>query len=72
MSKLNEIADRAAGVTPPSLAGAVRGLSDKSIAWIFIAPTIILLLAINIFPLIRARHPLMTAVLLPQHDQQFH
>ena len=52
MSKLNEIADRAAGVTPPSLAGAVRGLSDKSIAWIFIAPTIILLLAINIFPLI--------------------
>jgi multiple sugar transport system permease protein len=30
----------------------VRGLSDKSIAWIFIAPTIILLLAINIFPLI--------------------
>ena len=52
MSKLNEIADRAARVTPPSLAGAVRGLSDKSIAWIFIAPTIILLLAINIFPLI--------------------
>ena len=52
MSKLNEIANRAAGSTPPSLAGAVRGLSDKSIAWIFIAPTIILLLAINIFPLI--------------------
>ena len=52
MSKLNEIADRAAGATPPSLAGAVRGLSDKSISWIFIAPTIILLLAINIFPLI--------------------
>jgi multiple sugar transport system permease protein len=52
MSKLNEIADRAAGATPPSLAGTVRGLSDKSIAWIFIAPTIILLLAINIFPLI--------------------
>ena len=52
MSKLNEIADRAAGATPPSLAGAVRGLSDKSIAWMFIAPTIILLLASNIFPLI--------------------
>lgn len=30
----------------------VRGLSDKAIAWIFIAPTILLLLAINIFPLI--------------------
>ena len=52
MSKLNEIADRAARATPPTLAVTVRGLSDKSIAWIFIAPTIILLLAINIFPLI--------------------
>ncbi len=28
------------------------GLSDRAIAWIFIAPTILLLLAINIFPLI--------------------
>jgi multiple sugar transport system permease protein len=31
---------------------AVRGLSDRTIAWLFIAPTILLLLAINIFPLI--------------------
>ena len=31
---------------------AVRGLSDRAIAWLFIAPTILLLLAINIFPLI--------------------
>ena len=30
----------------------MRGLSDKTIAWLFITPTIILLLAINIFPLI--------------------
>jgi multiple sugar transport system permease protein len=30
----------------------VRGLSDRAIAWIFVAPTIFLLLAINIFPLI--------------------
>ncbi len=30
----------------------LRGLSDKSLAWLFITPTIILLLAINIFPLI--------------------
>lgn len=52
MSKLNEIADRAARATPPTLAVNVRGLSDKSIAWLFIAPTIVLLLAINIFPLI--------------------
>ncbi len=30
----------------------VHGLSDRSIAWLFVAPTIALLLAINIFPLI--------------------
>src|SRR6202045_5155180 len=30
----------------------VRGLSDRGIAWLFITPTIALLLAINIFPLI--------------------
>jgi multiple sugar transport system permease protein len=30
----------------------VRGLSDRGIAWLFVAPTILLLLAINIFPLI--------------------
>ena len=34
------------------LARRVRGLSDRAIAWLFIAPTIVLLLAINIFPLI--------------------
>jgi multiple sugar transport system permease protein len=32
----------------------VRGLSDRSIAWLFIAPSIALLLAINVFPLIWA------------------
>jgi multiple sugar transport system permease protein len=32
----------------------VRGLSDRSIAWLFIAPSIALLLAINIFPLLWA------------------
>jgi len=31
---------------------SVRGLSDKAIAWLFVGPTIFLLLAINIFPLI--------------------
>ena len=31
---------------------ASRGLSDRALAWLFIAPTILLLLAINIFPLI--------------------
>ena len=32
----------------------VTGLSDRSIVWLFIAPTMLLLLAINIFPLIWA------------------
>ncbi len=44
--------DRAALATPPGFSSRVRGLSDRSIAWLFIAPTMILLLAINIFPLI--------------------
>jgi len=46
------IADRAAAATPEPMARAVRGLSDKAIAWLFISPAIFLLLAINIFPLI--------------------
>jgi multiple sugar transport system permease protein len=45
-------ADRAALATPEALARRVRGLSDRAIAWLFIAPTIVLLLAVNIFPLI--------------------
>ncbi len=42
----------AAGATPPAVARQVRGLSDRAIAWLFISPTIVLLLAINIFPLV--------------------
>jgi len=45
-------AERVARATPEVLARRVRGLSDRAIAWIFIAPTIALLLAINIFPLV--------------------
>jgi multiple sugar transport system permease protein len=44
--------DRVAAATPTQVAGKIRGLSDRAIAWIFVAPTIFLLLAINIFPLI--------------------
>ncbi len=44
--------DRVAAATPEPLARRVRGLSDRAIAWIFVGPTILLLLAINIFPLI--------------------
>src|SRR5216684_3693815 len=43
---------RAIDATPATIARRVRGLSDRAIAWIFITPTIALLLAINIFPLI--------------------
>ena len=37
---------------PFRAARRVRGLSDRGIAWLFVTPTIALLLAINIFPLI--------------------
>ena len=39
---------------PKKLIKKARGLSDKAIAWIFITPTILLLLAINIYPLFYA------------------
>ncbi|WP_299045760.1 sugar ABC transporter permease [uncultured Tateyamaria sp.] len=48
----NTITDRAARATPTRVARKIKGLSDRAIAWIFVAPTIFLLLAINIFPLI--------------------
>lgn len=41
-----------ANKTPEAVARRIRGLSDRTIAWLFIAPTILLLLAINVFPLI--------------------
>ena len=43
---------KTAKATPEPLAKKLRGLSDRSIAWIFVAPTIFLLLAVNIFPLL--------------------
>ena len=46
------MAHRIAAATPPALAHRIKGLSDRAIAWIFVAPTIFLLLAVNIFPLI--------------------
>src|SRR3982750_4813655 len=47
-----DIAHRAVEVTPPVIATRLRGLSDRAIAWAFVGPTMLLLLAINIFPLI--------------------
>src|SRR5262245_46320074 len=46
------VAERIADATPVPVARRIRSLSDRSVAWLFIAPTILLLLAINIFPLI--------------------
>lgn len=48
------VADRAAAATAARVSRRLRGLSDRTIAWIFIVPTVVLLLAINIFPLIWA------------------
>ncbi|MBI1207757.1 MAG: ABC transporter permease subunit [Azospirillum sp.] len=41
-----------AAEAPSQFAGRLRGLSDRAMAWLFIAPTILLLLAINVFPLL--------------------
>ncbi len=41
----------AARATPARLAKPVTGLSDRMVAWLFIGPTMLLLLALNIFPL---------------------
>lgn len=43
---------RVANATPVGFARRIRSVSDRAMAWIFVAPTLFLLLAINIFPLI--------------------
>src|ERR1700683_2359271 len=47
-------ADRAANKAGLVRAKRLSGLSDRSIVWLFIAPTMLLLIAINLFPLIWA------------------
>ena len=49
---LRLLADKIARKTPVGVSKHVEGLSDKKLAWLFVSPTIMLLLAINIFPLI--------------------
>lgn len=44
--------DKIARATPMRVARKIKGLSDRAIAWLFVGPTILLLLAINIFPLL--------------------
>src|SRR6266849_5099353 len=52
MAAKTALTRRAVAATPAKVARRIRGLSDRAIAWLFISPTIVLLLAINIFPLI--------------------
>jgi multiple sugar transport system permease protein len=54
LTMLDRTADSVARATPEPFAAKVRGISDRTLAWLFISPTILLLLAINIFPLIWA------------------
>ena len=54
MAEKTSVMGRLAEGTPPAFGRRLRGLSDRGIAWLFIAPTMVLLLAINIFPLIWA------------------
>jgi multiple sugar transport system permease protein len=49
---LKSAIERTARVTPPAMAASLRGLSDRAIAWLFIGPTMLILLLINIFPLL--------------------
>jgi len=44
--------DRVAGDAAEVAPKRIRGLSDRLIAWIFVGPSIFLLLAVNIFPLL--------------------
>ena len=54
MDNTSAFADRAANKAGLLRARRVSGLSDRSIVWLFIAPTMLLLIAINLFPLIWA------------------
>ena len=49
---MSTLAERAVARTPRRLALRFGGMSDKAIAWLFITPSVLLLLAINIFPLL--------------------
>ena len=44
--------EKAAVATPKRFRRSIQRLSDRAVAWIFVGPTILLLLAINIFPLV--------------------
>ena len=49
---MSTLAERADARAPRRLAFRLSSLSDRAIAWLFITPSVLLLLAINIFPLL--------------------
>ena len=49
---MSTLAERADVRAPRRLTFRLGGMSDRAIAWLFITPSVLLLLAINIFPLI--------------------
>src|SRR5260221_14512119 len=49
---MSTLAEQAVARTPRRLALRFRGMSDKAIAWLFITPSVLLLLAFNLFPLL--------------------
>lgn len=49
---MKKIIDRVVAMTPKEFSYKIRGLSDRTIAWLFVTPTMMILLAINIFPLL--------------------
>ena len=49
---MSTLAERAIARTPRRLVLRFGGMSDRAIAWLFITPSVLLLLAINIFPLL--------------------
>src|SRR3954467_4866728 len=51
-SETMRVMEKVATATPRPVAARIKGISDRTITWLFVAPTIVLLLAINIFPLI--------------------
>lgn len=54
MDHISALADSGASQASRRAARRVGGLPDRVVVWLFIAPTMILLLAINVFPLIWA------------------
>jgi multiple sugar transport system permease protein len=49
---MSTLAERADARSPRRSAFRLGGMSDRAIAWLFIVPSVLLLLAINIFPLL--------------------